>query len=218
MRPNDIEYWALSIIKRVESSQPVEDSRVELKAVWPEDHKKAARQIAGHANAAGGEPILWLIGVDEQNGVTGANYTEISAWRQSVEAKFGELPPSLSHLNYVVADTKQWEQSAAYYIDGHRAVEAFVKNTGLGLAIPYLDNGQLHDYPPDFIIRLRGPLQRYLILETKGFDPLESVKAQAAIRWVNAVNAERSFGNWAYTVVRAPEEIPACLDSCAAQT
>ena len=26
------------------------------------------------------------------------------------------------HLNYVVADTKRWEQSAAYYIDRHLAV------------------------------------------------------------------------------------------------
>jgi len=56
-----------------------------------------------------------------------------------------------------------------------------------------------------------------LIIETKGFDPLESVKAQAAMRWVNAVNAEGSFGKWAYTVVHKPEDITACLDSFAAQ-
>jgi type III restriction enzyme len=50
-----------------------------------------------------------------------------------------------SHLNYVVADTERWEQSAAYYIDKHPAVAAFVKNSGLGFAIPYLHNGQMHD-------------------------------------------------------------------------
>ena len=33
-----------------------------------------------------------------------------------------------SHLNYVVADTKKWEQSAAYYLDTNDLVEAFVKN------------------------------------------------------------------------------------------
>jgi type III restriction enzyme len=58
------------------------------------------------------------------------------------------------HLNYVVADTGKWEQAAAYLIDTHPAVAAFVKNAGLGFAIPYLDNGQDHDYYPDFIIRL----------------------------------------------------------------
>ena len=60
-----------------------------------------------------------------------------------------------SHLNYVVADTKKWEQAAAYTIDKHEKVYAFVKNAGLGFAIPYLHNGQPHDYMPDFIIRLK---------------------------------------------------------------
>ncbi len=35
-----------------------------------------------------------------------------------------------SHLNYVVADTAKWEQSAAYVVDTHPLVEAFVKNAG----------------------------------------------------------------------------------------
>lgn len=64
MRQSDIEYWALSIIDRVKSKQPIEDSRVELKASWP-DPKKAARRLAGHANAARGEPILWLVGIND---------------------------------------------------------------------------------------------------------------------------------------------------------
>jgi type III restriction enzyme len=120
-----------------------------------------------------------------------------------------------SHLNYVVADTKRWEQSAAYYIDRHGAVEAFAKNAGLGFAIPYFDNGQHHDYTPDFIIRLKGPAERYLILETKGYDPLEDVKTQAAIRWVNAVNADGSYGKWEYEIVHKPEDIPTRLDHLA---
>jgi type III restriction enzyme len=112
-----------------------------------------------------------------------------------------------SHLNYMVADTKQWEQSAAYVVDTHPLVEAFVKNTGLGFAIPYIHNGQPHDYLPDFIIRLKGEPAKYLILETKGFDPLAEVKAQAAMRWVEAVNAEGSFGTWSYAMARKPEEV-----------
>ncbi len=50
-----------------------------------------------------------------------------------------------SHLNYVVPDTTKWEQQAAYYIDAHKLVDAFVKNAGLGFAIPYFHNGQMHD-------------------------------------------------------------------------
>jgi type III restriction enzyme len=115
-----------------------------------------------------------------------------------------------SHVNYVVADTKAWEQSAAYYIDRNPDVEAFVKNAGLGFAIPYLHNGQMHDYMPDFIIRLRADL--HLILETKGYDPLEDVKRAAAERWVSAVTADRSYGRWQYAVAKKVAAIDEIID------
>jgi type III restriction enzyme len=111
------------------------------------------------------------------------------------------------HLNYVVPDTQKWEQAAAYYIDSHAAVEAFVKNSGLGFAIPYLHNGQMHDYIPDFIIRLKTEPPVHLILETKGYDPLEEVKKAAAERWVDAVNADGTYGRWRYTMVKKTTDV-----------
>jgi type III restriction enzyme len=119
-----------------------------------------------------------------------------------------------SHLNYVVADTKQWEQSAAYYLEAHPRVVAYVKNQGLGFAIPYLHDGQGHDYISDFIVRLDNGV--HLILETKGHDPLEEVKAAAAQRWVAAVNADGSFGEWKYAVAHQVPEVPALIDAAAA--
>ena len=114
-----------------------------------------------------------------------------------------------SHLNYAGADTRRWEQSAIYYIDTHSATAAFVKNAGLGFAIPYFHNGQPHDYMPDFIIRLKTDSEEpyHLIIETKGFDPLEGVKKAAAERWVKAVNADGNFGHWQYSIVRKPEKV-----------
>lgn len=117
-----------------------------------------------------------------------------------------------SHVNYVVADTKQWEQSAAYVLDTHSVVEAFVKNAGLGFAIPYFHNGQPHDYQPDFIVRLKSTPSVHLILETKGFDPLREVKAAAAARWVAAVNADGSYGAWAYEVAGRIGDIASILE------
>ena len=117
-----------------------------------------------------------------------------------------------SHLNFIVADTKKWEQSAAYHIDKHPAVEAFVKNAGLGFAVPYFNNGQVHDYVPDFLIRLKGSSERYLILETKGYDPLEDVKRAAAERWVAAVNADGKNGKWQYALVKKIEDVSGAVD------
>jgi hypothetical protein len=94
------------------------------------------------------------------------------------------------------------------------ATDAFAKNAGLGFAIPYLNNGQQDEYVPDFIVRIKAEqhrVQRYLILETKGFDPLEEVKT-AANRWANAVKADGRYGHWSYRVVRRPERVRAVLD------
>jgi type III restriction enzyme len=117
-----------------------------------------------------------------------------------------------SHVNYVVADTKKWEQSAAYVLDTHPAVAAFAKNAGLGLSIPYLHNGESHDYVPDFLIRLVGDGERYCILETKGFDPLADVKRASAERWVSAVNADARHGQWRYALARDLPSVPRLLD------
>lgn len=121
-----------------------------------------------------------------------------------------------SHVNYVVADTKQWEQQAAYIIDRHDAVRAFVKNAGLGFFIPYTHNGQRHDYIPDFIIRLDTEDLRFLILETKGWDPLEEIKESAAKRWVSAVNADGHHGHWSFVMAKRVEEVTVALDSLVA--
>ncbi|MBI3761101.1 MAG: DEAD/DEAH box helicase family protein [Chloroflexi bacterium] len=122
-----------------------------------------------------------------------------------------------SHLNYVVADTQKWEQSAAFYIDKGENVVAFAKNTGLGFAIPYLHNGQMHDYVPDFLARLqwRGREVGTLILETKGYDELAEVKRAAAERWIAAVNADGRYGKWIYRLVRRIAEVEAAVKSSA---
>jgi hypothetical protein len=97
MRPSQIENWALKIIERVESKQPIEDSRVELKSNWI-DPQKGARRLAGHANASRGEPILWLIGVNEDEGVIGVEKEELSTWINKVQSIFESVSPSLQDI------------------------------------------------------------------------------------------------------------------------
>jgi type III restriction enzyme len=122
-----------------------------------------------------------------------------------------------SHVNYVVADTTQWEQQAAFYIDHHRAVRAFVKNAGLGFTVPYMHNGEMHDFIPDFIVRMDASMTEALnlVLETKGYDPLREIKEAAAHRWVNAVNADSRFGIWAFRMANSVADVSYILDDCA---
>ncbi len=113
-----------------------------------------------------------------------------------------------SHVNYLVADTKRWEQQAAQYLDGSPYVTSWVKNAGLGFGIPYEHDSMRHEYLPDFIVRLVGEQLRHVIVETKGYDPLADVKRAAAERWVRAVNADGSWGEWHYRLVYQPADLP----------
>src|SRR5438093_863250 len=99
MKNHEVEYRVLSIIERVEKKQPIEDFTVELKAEWPKEINKTARQIAGHANAARGELILCIIGLDQNRGVIGAQYNELSNWFNSVKSEFDGIAPALIDKN-----------------------------------------------------------------------------------------------------------------------
>lgn len=98
MRASQIEYWANSAIASVEKKILVEDSRIELKTeLPPADH--VARRLAGHANSSNGEPILWLIGVDERRGVVGVCAEDIANWWPAVKACFAdEMAPEPTEI------------------------------------------------------------------------------------------------------------------------
>ena len=71
----------------------------------------------------------------------------------------------------------------------------------------------MHDYIPDFIVKLKTTPMAHVILETKGYDPLTEVKKEAAERWVAAVNADGTYGMWMYGLARKPEEVSGILTS-----
>jgi type III restriction enzyme len=126
-----------------------------------------------------------------------------------------------SHVNFVVPDS-QWERIAAYALDQHPQVHSFVKNSGLGFAIPYMQAGQGHDYLPDFLVRLNDPPGWHVLVETKGFDNRLGEKLTAAQRWVSAVNQDGRYGRWDYLLLRdrakIAQEIGEKLESLMAST
>jgi type III restriction enzyme len=83
-----------------------------------------------------------------------------------------------------------------------------VKNSGLGFAIPYFHNGQMHDFVPDYLVSVGrdGEELGTLVLEVKGYDERAEVKAAAAKRWCAAVNADHKFGQWHFRMARNPTE------------
>jgi type III restriction enzyme len=139
-----------------------------------------------------------------------------------------------SQVNYVVADTQEWEQGVAKRLEQMPEVLAYVKNHNLGFTIPYEYQGVGRHYTPDFIavidMSLRGgalppkqspvesgiasPSARNdmntlnLLIEVTGKkDDKKGLKVKTAREmWVPAVNNIEKYGKWAMLEVQDVHE------------
>lgn len=109
-----------------------------------------------------------------------------------------------SHVNYVVADTKSWEQIGAKSLEELDEVISYVKNAFLGFAIPYVFEGEDHAYYPDFIARCKTTKGKMinLIIEITGMNKDKNEKKwYVENRWLPAVNAVREkyqYDEWRF--------------------
>jgi hypothetical protein len=121
MKKREIHSWAAAVCDRVKSGVTNEDSQVEFKADWPEP-KRAARRIGAHANSMHSEPILWLVGVDEKNGVVGLSTSrDPGAWYEECRSVFDGVAPDLGGAVSFEYDGKQvtaiqFDTDAAPYV------------------------------------------------------------------------------------------------------
>lgn len=107
-----------------------------------------------------------------------------------------------SHINYVVADTDEWEQGVAKKLEDMPEVISYVKNQSLGFYIPYEHQGVSRQYVPDFIVKLKGTDDKIinLVIEVTGKkDDKKVLKVKTARDfWIPAVNNSDKFGTWAF--------------------
>lgn len=132
------------------------------------------------------------------------------------------FPTVVSHINQVVADTGQWEQSAAFRLEmaaRKGLVRCYAKNDHLGLLIPYEYLGVSHNYVPDYLVRLASGTM--LLLEVKGMeDNQDKAKHDAARRWLSAVNNLGQFGVWDRDphICRSPQTLEKQIAALVART
>jgi hypothetical protein len=127
-----LEAWALGVVDAVARKVRPEDDRVELKRDWPKDHNAAARRIAGHANQAAAEQILWVFGLDEKQGVQPLSSVDFGAWWSQVDAQFEGVAPTPQALRVPVP---QGGEVYAVAFDTRRL--PFVVKNGAGGGITY---------------------------------------------------------------------------------
>lgn len=116
-------------IQQVLSGSRPEDSRVELKSGEVKNIPRTARQLAAHANAARGEPILWIIGLNE-NGrtVDGAQVGDFAEWISQIESWFNGSPPHVVIHRHVTHEGK----GVLGIVFDTKAVPFVVRNPGFG--------------------------------------------------------------------------------------
>lgn len=117
--------------------------------------------------------------------------------------------PTKCHISHVVLDSS-WEGKMAQVLEEMNEVVCYVKNHGLGFAIPYTLDGQEKNYIPDFIVRIndgRGQEDLLnLLIEVSGEKrkDKDAKVATASNLWVPAVNNYRNFGRWDFLEINDP--------------
>ena len=110
-----------------------------------------------------------------------------------------------SHINLAVYDST-WEMSAGQELERNRNVISWVKNDHIGFEIKYMYKGIIHDYLPDFLIRLKNNVT--LVLEIKGIDNEQNKEKRRYLEeWVDAVNEDGGYGIWTCDIAFSPNEV-----------
>ena len=116
-----------------------------------------------------------------------------------------------SHINLAPHDS-DWELAAIQEFERNQNVISWVKNDHIGFVIKYLYNGILHDYWPDFLVRLKNNIT--LVLEIKGVDDDQNRKKRDYLKyWVDAVNNDGNYGTWVWDVAFNPGSVKGIISS-----
>ena len=107
------------------------------------------------------------------------------------------------HINWAVCDSS-WEVEFCKILEAHPQVISYVKNQGLGLAVPYRMQDSSRTYIPDFIAVINDgngrddPLN--LVAEIKGLKGEDAVAKATTMAsyWVPGVNNLKHFGRWEF--------------------
>ncbi len=160
------------------------------------------RAIAGRGQEGGGRVLPILRPYDTVGSSRYVNFDTVrDCWPTRQEK---------CHVNYMVADTRDWEQKLAQSIEDMDEVIHYVKNDHLGFTIPYSYNGQEKNYVPDFILHVNdghGPTDLLnFIVEVSGEAKDDKAQKVATARdmWVPAVNNHGGYGRWAFLQITDP--------------
>lgn len=189
MRRQQIEILTLQAVDALITGKGAEDSRVEFKSQWPEVNK--VRQLAGHANSAQGEEIIWIIGIDEKTKkYTNPPHPDLEKWWSQFESQFDDqMAPDLTELTVAIGDGN-YVTALAFSTDRAPYVVK-TKNAGATeLEVPWRDGTRTRS-------ARRGELVRMLIPASR---VPEVIISECTINGTQGVNQEGEFSSMSGTL------------------
>lgn len=117
MRAIDLEARVITAVDQIRSGQQVEHDFIECKRSWPQEDK--ARQLAGSLNRAAGDPVIYIIGIDEKTGdVYDVSGTDVLNWWAQIVTKFDHTPPEMArHITVPVGEGGEYVVAVAFASD-----------------------------------------------------------------------------------------------------
>lgn len=207
--PIDAKVWLfpqiLAIAKRwlAECVKCKDNTFPQLLLIVEKAHHAAEKIHRAIAAASGGAPRVRAVlqPYDTLGTTAGVSYdTTKPRWTTA---------PDRCHINFVPCDSN-WETKFAQSLEEMDEVKAYVKNQNLGFKIAYTFEGRPGNYYPDYLLRVddgHGMEDLLnLIVEISGQE-LQQKEAKvdtATNLWVPAVNAEVTFGRWAFLEIDDP--------------
>jgi type III restriction enzyme len=107
------------------------------------------------------------------------------------------------HVNWALADS-DWELEFCRLVEDNKHVISYIKNSGLGLEVPYQLGSQNRIYIPDYIVLVDDghgfddPL--HIIIEVKGYRKEDAKEKSQTMKnsWIPGVNRLGVYGRWAF--------------------
>lgn len=104
MNRQQLEIRVLAAVERLRNGQPVEDDLIEIKRGWPDTSR--ARQLAGAANRARGDDLIYIVGLDDDGAASPLDSTDPADWWARMRARFDEgiAPELVAHVTVALGE------------------------------------------------------------------------------------------------------------------
>ncbi|SDW89712.1 hypothetical protein SAMN04487912_105280 [Arthrobacter sp. cf158] len=155
MRAIDLETRVLTAVEQIRKGQQVEHDFIECKRSWPQENK--ARQLAGSLNRAGGDPVIYIIGIDEDSGqIFDVSGTDVLDWWNQIGPQFDQTGPELiRHMPVVI--NSDGEQVVALAFASDRAPYVVKVGDSPKLEVPMREGTGTRSAKRDELLRLLIP-------------------------------------------------------------